>query len=846
MLVLICIGCTVFFKNALTIGQNDYRAENIGPYGGVVYQVAVDPENANHLYAVNGSLFQSFNQGLTWSYLPIKGEYIRNIAIDWNNPNLLYVASDYNGLYASVDKGKSWTFRSIPNQSIIINKLIVNKFDSSLLMGTDKGLFQSTNQGVSWMNLTTTFGEQKPVLDVEVDSFDASIIYLSLAGNKFFISFDSGNTWLERSQGIKHDFIESIALDPIQKNVIYLACINGIYKTTDQGLHWAFKTLNPNQLPPIHNVFVNPLQSNIVYSTTNDGVFVSYNAGEKWIKANKGIEKHFTYFLCVNPLEKIVYVCTNYGFFKSFDPEMGWMMYNQGLSSQSISKIFQDPFDKNLLYGFITNHYLCRYDQTNLKWDFLPTEYAISDVVADPKNRNVLYAVASNIDCVVKSSDGGKSWKETGKGLFASKPLSNIQISPNQPNVLFVGTNTGRMSGGDGLFKSTTNGKYWERVGKEIAGLGVSNILIHQYYSRKMVVLAGDGMYPPNMYTSVDSGNHWELCKIKGEAFIRRIFLSPVNQDEIFIITADSIYHSNDWGRHVERIFDQNEPLRDFVIDPSSGSYYLITEKNGVKISSDTGKSWTTLFTNINPPSVFCTMVDSNEDNTLLCGTNQGLIRITNRKLKIKIGCSQGGTVSPKGDHLIASGSTMQITITPEPGYVIEKVLLDQRISSFDSIYGCTLNLQSVMEDHSLFVAFLKEDLSVKSYVLLQINQPRIIINGKAGFIDINPWVVPIIQNNRTLLPIRGLIEALGGKISWDENSREVTILYKDKKVSLRIGSPEAVVNEQSKMIDPQNPLVVPIILNNRTYLPLRFIVESIGFTVNWDSIYQIITLVCS
>lgn len=845
ILLFVWVGTTGFFKNDLSNTQNAYRAESIGPYGGVVYQVVIDPENANHLYAVNGSLFQSHNQGVTWSYIPIKGEYIRNIAIDPRNPNILYIASDFYGLFVSADKGKNWAFQSIPNQSILIGKLVVNKLDSSLLMGTDKGLFRSQDQGISWKNLTESFGEQKYVLDVELDPFNSSIIYLSIAGRKFFISFDSGSTWQERIQGIQHDFIESIAVDPKQKNVIYLACISGIYKTTDQGLHWTLKILNQNYIPPINQVVVNPIKNNLIYATTNDGVFLSDNAGERWIKANKGIEKHYGYSLCVNPLDLMVYVCTNYGFFKTVDPNMGWKMYSKGLSSQSISKLFQDPFDKNLLYGFITNHYLCRYDRLKLKWDFLPTEYAVSDVVADPNNRNVLYAVASNQNCVIRSSDGGKNWVETGKGMFSSKPLSSIQIDPNQPKVLFVGTNTGKMSGGDGLFKSITFGKYWEKVGKELIGLGVGNILINQKNSRKMVLLAGDGMSPPNMYASLDSGNHWELCKMSGDNPINRILLSPINQDEIFCITAEGLYHSKDWGKHLERIFDLKESIRDLVIDPTSGLYYLVTEKNGIKMSSDAGKSWTMLYTNINPPSVFCSMMDSNEEEALLYGTNQGVIRITNRDLVIKVGCGQGGAISPKGENQVIPGGTLAISISPDPGYLIEKVVLDQKISSFNSIDGCTLTLSNVNEDHSLFVSFLKKEPTVKKYLLLQINQPQVIIDGKNGFIDSNPFVVPIILNNRTLLPIRGLIEALGGGVGWDEYSREVTINYRDKKVSLIIGNNEASVNGQLVMIDPKNTLVVPIIFNSRTYLPLRFIAESIGFTVYWDEIYRTVTLVC-
>lgn len=63
-----------------------------------------------------------------------------------------------------------------------------------------------------------------------------------------------------------------------------------------------------------------------------------------------------------------------------------------------------------------------------------------------------------------------------------------------------------------------------------------------------------------------------------------------------------------------------------------------------------------------------------------------------------------------------------------------------------------------------------------------------------------------------------------------------------DLRMSLWIGKPKAVVNGISVDIDPDKP-VSPVIIQGRTFLPLRFIGETLDFKVDWDSLTERITL---
>jgi titin len=94
----------------------------------------------------------------------------------------------------------------------------------------------------------------------------------------------------------------------------------------------------------------------------------------------------------------------------------------------------------------------------------------------------------------------------------------------------------------------------------------------------------------------------------------------------------------------------------------------------------------------------------------------------------------------------------------------------------------------------------------------------------------------PIIRESRTLLPIRAIIEALGGTIDWDAKEQKVTINFKGTTIELWIGKNTARVNGEYKLIDTTNPKVTPVIIPpGRTMLPIRFIAENLGCLVGWD-----------
>jgi hypothetical protein len=122
--------------------------------------------------------------------------------------------------------------------------------------------------------------------------------------------------------------------------------------------------------------------------------------------------------------------------------------------------------------------------------------------------------------------------------------------------------------------------------------------------------------------------------------------------------------------------------------------------------------------------------------------------------------------------------------------------------------------------------------------ISLQVNDPYMTVNNVIKELDPGRGTVPVIIEDRILLPIRAIVEALGGIIAWDETSREVTIKDSGATIELWVGNTITYVNGVKKITD-----VAPQIINDRTMLPIRFVVENLGATINWENQNRIVTI---
>lgn len=88
-------------------------------------------------------------------------------------------------------------------------------------------------------------------------------------------------------------------------------------------------------------------------------------------------------------------------------------------------------------------------------------------------------------------------------------------------------------------------------------------------------------------------------------------------------------------------------------------------------------------------------------------------------------------------------------------------------------------------------------------------------------------------------MPVRAIIENLDGTVEWNANTRTAVLTMNGNKIQLDIGNETAYLNGEEKILD-----TAPIIVNDRTMFPIRFIAESFGLNVNWNEQDKTVTIV--
>ena len=127
---------------------------------------------------------------------------------------------------------------------------------------------------------------------------------------------------------------------------------------------------------------------------------------------------------------------------------------------------------------------------------------------------------------------------------------------------------------------------------------------------------------------------------------------------------------------------------------------------------------------------------------------------------------------------------------------------------------------------------------TVKVTLVFTLDKASVVMNG----VTVPMETAPIVENGRTILPVRYIATPLGAQVLWNSREQKVT-LVSSRKVELWIGKPTARVDGKDVPIDAANSGVVPRIVGGRTMLPLRFITETFGADILFDAKLRTITV---
>ena len=255
-------------------------------------------------------------------------------------------------------------------------------------------------------------------------------------------------------------------------------------------------------------------------------------------------------------------------------------------------------------------------------------------------------------------------------------------------------------------------------------------------------------------------------------------------------------------------------------INPDAGYYITGLTDNGVSISLNS------IVNNGNDTYTY-TIPFVSEDHIVI-------VTLEKHKYTIFAIAGEGGKISPSGSISVQYGSKQVFNIIPDSGFRINQIIIDDNpIASTESIF----EFNNISGNHTINVTFSRLPIASSIMIELKIDSPYIVINGTSMKIDAQ-GSKPMIKDGRTFLPIRKLIESLGGTVEWDASEQKVTILLNGHSIILYIGKANALVDGNAVTLD-----VAPFILNNRTYLPLRFVSENLGAVVEWNASNKTVTI---
>lgn len=192
------------------------------------------------------------------------------------------------------------------------------------------------------------------------------------------------------------------------------------------------------------------------------------------------------------------------------------------------------------------------------------------------------------------------------------------------------------------------------------------------------------------------------------------------------------------------------------------------------------------------------------------------------------------------GYYLYRSTSSGKQSSTPITDFPVEGTSYNDKNVKSNTTYYYTL--KPVYKDNIL--GAVSNEVSVKSgsntlNIVLEVGSKYMYVNGQRKEIDPGKGTNVIIKNGRTFLPIRAVIEAMGGEVEWRQSDKRVSIYHKDSVIHLWIGDKIAKVNGSNKETD-----VAPYISDSdRTMLPLRFIAENLDCDVEWDGLNKTVNI---
>lgn len=449
----------------------------LGPFGGTVSSVLVDPLHPATLYAAGAfpAVVKSTDAGLSWTVLPGSPDG-GVMALDPRDPRVLYASTfpdpqTFRGTIAkSVDGGGHWTnpapgFRFFG----VAQALAVDPARPwRIYLGTSgSGLWKSENGGASWALASQGFpaGRFSNVTALVALARPAGTAYAGTASLAVFKTTNGGASWTPASNGLPGGRVLALAAAPSDPRTLYASLPRGVFRTTNGGLSW---TATGTLASPVTSLAVDPRSAQTVWAGGPDGLLETVNGGARWDAVEAFPYPAVTALAVDGSKAAVVYAGVPVqgtgpgGILRSADGGATWQSRRRGIPGLDTLSVDADPRDPDLLAAGTAGQGLFLRAQAGGTWARSPLGFpppsgavpAIPQVLFSPAGApEALYALLGSALAV--STDRGEHWSLSDPGA-PQGAFELLRQAPVAPFSLYAITTTGLWSGSPGAWVPLT------------------------------------------------------------------------------------------------------------------------------------------------------------------------------------------------------------------------------------------------------------------------------------------------------------------------------------------------------------------------------------------------------
>jgi photosystem II stability/assembly factor-like uncharacterized protein len=538
-----------------------------GPYGGPVRALVTNVNGLIFAGTETRGVFVSEDHGAVWKKTGLDSMMISDLAVD-SLGSILAVGPDQ--LYRTADGGSIWTGLLPPGMAVAPTCIEVDG-NQRLLLGTTKGFYWSTNNGVQW----TTW--KLPAARVASATVTPSGAWLVGMSSHMYRSTDEGASWAATESTFTPTAFSTSASDTLLAG----SDLKGFFVSGDDGATWSLRVAAEGKTitritgwkPDTLFAAVQPLDPSIA-----GGVMRSTDGGATW--SQWGLVHTSVYDLIVDG-QSDLFAGAYHGAFSSPGAGSEWQPRNNKLANVTVS-VLTAPSATEVLAG--TNVGMFYSPDEGMSWiNAFPelTTGAVQAVASQGTQRFFFSSMLfSPLGGIYRSEDHGQTWDHVSGTTITGLYISIGGLLVTREQILLAGTSQGR------IYRSTNWGDAWTRVDSASSTGGVK-AMVSDSAGRLFLASASKGVY-----ISTDAGLTWAD---RSAGMARKNLLSLVAKDSSLIFagsTSGVLMRSHDAGLHWTSL-THGAPGNVHALAITSQGHLLASIGTILLRSTDDGDTWT-------------------------------------------------------------------------------------------------------------------------------------------------------------------------------------------------------------------------------------------------------------